>query len=241
MSGESVAAALTRNGIPYGPETPEKLEIYLRLLAEWNEKMDLTAPAEREEWIDRHIVDSLTVLRTNLLDEGRSLIDVGTGAGFPGMALAIARPDLRVTLLDAQQKRLRFLEEVAGETGTPVRLVHARAEDGARQAELREGFDFAAARAVAPLNVLCEYLLPYVRVGGLALCWKGPGLAEEREAGRKAAYLLGGTAEETVSCPIAGREWNHLILPVRKVKPTPFAYPRKAGTPKARPLGGAGS
>ena len=136
--------------------------------------MDLVAEAEDEELLDRHFMDSLGVLRTGLLEGAESLIDGGTGAGFPGMALALAMPETRVTLLDSQQKRLNFLAEVIRQTGAQnVTLIHARAEDGARRPELREQFDRAAARAVAPLNVLCEYLMPYVRVGGLMLCWKG--------------------------------------------------------------------
>ena len=116
-------------------------------------------------------------------------------------------------------------------------LIHARAEDGARKPELREKFDIAAARAVAPLNVLCEYLLPYVKVGGRMLCWKGPSLKEEMDPGRRAAFLLGGRLGKAELTPIAGRDWEHLILLAEKVGKTPKIYPRKAGTPKSRPLG----
>ena len=115
--------------------------------------------------------------------------------------------------------------------------IHARAEDGARRNDLREQFDLATARAVAPVNVLCEYLLPYVRKGGLALCWKGPSLDSELEAGRRAAHLLGGRVEKPAACQVAGRDWEHLILPVRKTEHIPDRYPRKAGTPKVKPLG----
>ena len=173
-----------------------------------------------------------------LIRENAKLIDVGTGAGFPGCVLAMACPDLRVTLLDAQQKRLTFLEKIGIETGLDnIRIIHARAEDGARKAELRERFDFAVARALAPTNVLCEYLLPYVKIEGYALCWKGPALKDEIESGRRAAHLLGGLLEMPVSCEVNGRNWNHMILPVRKVRYTPDVYPRKAGTPKNKPLG----
>lgn len=238
MDRETIAWRLRINGIPFRPELSEKLEIYLRLLREWNEKMDLTAVEGEEELLDRHFLDSLTVLKTDLLSGADTLIDVGTGAGFPGMVLALAMPGTAVTLLDSQQKRLTFLETVAAETGAGnVCLIHARAEDGARTEALRERFDAACARAVAPLNVLCELLLPYVRVGGRMLCWKGPGLETEAESGRRAAFLLGGKAEEPVSCPLAGRDWDHRILPVRKTTPTPKMYPRKAGTPKKAPLG----
>ncbi len=238
MNREYIAKRLTENGIPFLPDLPEKLETDLRLLLEWNGKMDLTAVEGEEELLDKHLVDSLTVLKTALIPEGASLIDVGTGAGFPGLILAMARPDCEVTLLDSQRKRLAFLEAVAEEAHVRnIHLVHARAEDGGRNPSLRERFDIAAARAVAPLAVLCEYLLPYVRVGGRALCWKGPALDTERDAGRRAAFLLGGKTEEEIRCPIAGRDWDHRILPVLKTAPTPQKYPRRPGVPKSSPLG----
>jgi len=238
MNADIIRIRLERNGIPFPQELPRKLQEYLSLLNEWNSRMDLTAVTEEDETLDRHFVDSLTVLRTGLIRTGTSLIDVGTGAGFPGLVLAMACPDLQVTLLDAQQKRLSFLETVADRTETRnVSVIHARAEDGARKGALRERFDYASARALAPTNVLCEYLLPYVKVNGYALCWKGPALKDELGSGRKAAHLLGGMLEMPVSCSIEGREWDHMILPVRKIRPTPELYPRKAGTPKSRPLG----
>ncbi len=238
MNKEEIRIRLERNAIVCGNELPEKLMIYLLLLNEWNSRMDLTAVTEDEETVDKHFIDSLTVLKTGIIKHESTLIDVGTGAGFPGMVLAIAQPDLQVTLMDSQQKRLLFLEKVCKETDARnVTIVHARAEDGARKPELREQFDYAAARALAPLNVLCEYLLPYVKPDGYALCWKGPALAEEMESGRKAAHLLGGRMEMPAFCDIAGREWKHMILPVRKIQHTGKAYPRKAGTPKNKPLG----
>ncbi len=238
MNRVMIAERLSANEIPGGEILAEKLEIYLSLLQEWNGKMDLTAVEGEEEMLDKHFIDSLTVLKTGLLPEKGTLIDVGTGAGFPGLVLALAEKDLKVTLLDSQRKRLTFLEEVAKQTGAEnVKIVHARAEDGARMPELREKFDIAAARAVASLPVLCELLLPYVRIGGKALCWKGPGLREEMEQGRRAAFLLGGKTGEPVFCPVKGREWEHRILPVEKKNKTPGIYPRRAGTPKARPLG----
>ena len=238
MNKEEIRIRLERNAIVCGNELPEKLMIYLLLLNEWNSRMDLTAVTEDEETVDKHFIDSLTVLKTGIIKHESTLIDVGTGAGFPGMVLAIAQPDLQVTLMDSQQKRLLFLEKVCKETDARnVTIVHARAEDGARKPELREQFDYAAARALAPLNVLCEYLLPYVKPDGYALCWKGPALEEEMESGRKAAHLLGGRMEMPAFCDIAGREWKHMILPVRKIQHTGKAYPRKAGTPKNKPLG----
>ena len=238
MRKEAIRETLERNEIPFTGELPEQLAIYLALLGEWNRKMDLTAEASEEEWLDRHLIDSLTVLKTDLFPTGGCAIDVGTGAGFPGLVLAMACPDCRMTLLDAQQKRLNFLQAVVEAIGLKnTALRHARAEDGARTKDLREQFDAVLARAVAPLNVLCEYLLPYARIGGYALCWKGPSLREELEGGRKAAFLLGGRVGEVFSCPVVGRDWDHLILSIHKERKTPGIYPRKAGTPAAQPLG----
>ena len=238
MEIRQIRLSLEQNEIPFMENLPEKLKIYLELLREWNSRMDLTAVTDDEETVDKHFIDSLTVLRTGLVKENMKLIDVGTGAGFPGMVLALACPELQVTLLDAQQKRLSFLKAVSEATESEnITIIHARAEDGARKAELREQYDIAAARALAPLNVLCEYLLPYVKVDGYALCWKGPALKEETEAGRKAAHLLGGRLEMPVKSTVFGREWDHMILPVRKIQHTSAQYPRKAGTPKNKPLG----
>lgn len=238
MNTEEMRSCLIRNGIPFRDELPEKLYIYFSLLKDWNSRMDLTAVTDDEEMMDKHFIDSLTVLKTGILPESGKMIDVGTGAGFPGMVLAMACPDMEVILLDSQQKRLAFLDHVRRETDTKnTVIIHARAEDGARKPELREQFDIAAARALAPMNVLCEYLLPYVKTGGSALCWKGPALKEELESGRKAARLLGGQLEMPLSCPVQGRDWEHMILPIRKISRTAAAYPRKAGVPKNKPLG----
>ncbi len=233
-----ITEKLIANQIPFHPDLPSKLAVYLTLLTEWNQKMDLIAPSPPEEIVDRHFMDSLTALKTHFLSGAASLIDVGTGAGFPGLCLALACPALRVTLLDAREKRLSFLKAVLDATGLDhVSICHARAEDAAQTPAFREQFDLAVARALAPLPVLCEWLLPFVHSGGLALCWKGPSLGEEMQAGSRAAHLLGGKTEAPVPTPIFGRDWDHLLLPIRKSRPTPSAYPRKPGLTKSRPLG----
>ena len=241
MNAERIADRLAACRIPCDAVLAGRLAVYGDMLLDWNTRMDLTAVTEEDEIVDRHFGDSLSALACPGLIPGTGrLIDVGTGAGFPGMVLALACPGLRVTLLDALGKRLRFLEAVAEKTGAAnVTLVHARAEDGARQQALREAFDVAAARAVAPLPVLAEYLLPYVRVGGAALCWKGPALTQELEAGRRAAHVLGGRVEDPVPVRFPGLDWEHSLLSIRKVRATPRTYPRKAGTPARSPLGGA--
>lgn len=239
MEASQIAARLTACGIPCDGALAEGLKGYHDLLLDWNTRMDLTAVTDADEMLDRHYVDSLLALKVpGLIPREGRMIDVGTGAGLPGIPLALACPNLRVTLMDAQQKRLTFLQAVKDALGLEnVTLLHCRAEDAGRNPALREQFDLAAARAVAPLSVLAEYLLPLVRVGGRALCWKGPALLAELPQGRRAAHLTGGRAEEPIPCEIPGRDWQHLLLPIRKVSPTARAYPRKAGLPAKKPLG----
>lgn len=239
MTAQELMVRLDQCGIPCDEPLADKLLRYHALLLDWNTRMDLTAVTEEAEMIDRHYVDSLMALTVpGLIPAQGKLIDVGTGAGLPGLPLALACPDLQVTLMDAQQKRLTFLQAVIDELHlTNVTLIHARAEDGARKSDLREQFDVAVARAVAPMAVLAEYLLPFVKVGGSAVCWKGPALAEEWEQGRKAAFLLGGQAQPAVAYTIPGREWSHQLMRMEKKQKTAKQYPRKAGTPSKSPLG----
>ena len=241
MTEQMLSARLTECGIPHDETLPGKLLRYHEMLLDWNTRMDLTAVTEEAEMIDKHYVDSLSALAVpGLIPESGRLIDVGTGAGFPGLPLAMACPQLQVTLMDAQQKRLNFLQAVIDDLQIRnVTLVHARAEDGAQFPSHREKYEIAVARAVASLAVLSEYLLPYVRVGGKALCWKGPALLEELPQGRKAAFLLGGKVEEPVNVAFPGRDWQHMLLPIRKTAKTARQYPRKAGTPGKNPLGGS--
>lgn len=243
MTEQELSARLTACSIPHDDALPGKLLRYHAMLMDWNTRMDLTAVTEEAEMIDKHYVDSLIALSVpGLIPRTGSLIDVGTGAGFPGLPLALACPEMRVTLMDAQKKRLNFLQAVIDDLQVRnVTLVHARAEDGAQFPQHREKYDVAVARAVASLAVLSEYLLPFVRVGGKAVCWKGPALAEEMQQGRRAAHLLGGRVEEAVSVSIPGRDWQHMLLPVTKTAKTARQYPRKAGTPGKSPLGQSGN
>ena len=239
MEAQTILDRLKQCGIPADIRVAEHLAVYHALLMDWNTRMDLTAVTEEDEMLDRHYVDSLMPLALGgiLPREGR-FIDVGTGAGFPGMALAIALPTARFTLLDSQQKRLNFLQAVIDELKlTNVSLVHARAEDGAHTGALRESFDLAVARAVAPLPVLAEYLLPYVRIGGSALCWKGPSVDGELAQVSQAVRLLGGRLSPGLPYTIPGRDWDHRLIPLSKIAGTPAKYPRKAGTPSKSPLG----
>lgn len=239
MTEQELSARLSECGIPHDADLPGKLLRYHAMLMDWNTRMDLTAVTEEAEMIDKHYVDSLIALSVpGLIPRTGMLIDVGTGAGFPGLPLALACPELRVTLMDAQKKRLNFLQAVIDDLQVRnVTLVHARAEDGAQFPQHREKYEVAVARAVASLSVLSEYLLPFVRVGGKAVCWKGPALTDEMQQGRRAAHLLGGRVGEVIPVVIPGRDWQHMLLPVEKTAKTARQYPRKAGTPSKSPLG----
>lgn len=228
---------LIRERIPIALERMDALEAYQALLLEWNARMDLTS-VPPEGVAARHFLDSLVPLRdTAFFFPGARVIDVGTGAGFPGLALAAARPDLHMTLLEAQGKRCQFLSAVREALGLErVAVIQERAEVLGRDPAHREQYDLAVSRAVAGLNVLVEYLLPFVRVGGSALCWKGPALREEMADGQAAAALLGGSAGDSLEMKSPALEGVHLLLPVSKMEATAPQYPRKNGIPAKRPL-----
>lgn len=230
---EQLSKLLADHNIELG-EQATKMQRYHEHLLEWNERMDLTNVAP-EEMALRHYADSLIPLKNaTWFPQGASMIDVGTGAGFPGMAIAIMRPDMRVLLLDSLKKRCDFLEHVATDLGLDnVTVLHARAEDAARD-KWRGSFDVAAARALAPMRVLIEYLLPFVKVGGNALCWKGPGLDDEVAELKTALFLLKGKLSQRMPLELPGME--HSVQAVTKKAPTPAPYPRKAGVPKKNPL-----
>lgn len=228
-------------GAEVSPELCERLDIYARLLVEWNEKMNLTAITDPTGIAVKHFADSLTA--APLLPAGAfSLIDVGTGAGFPGVPLALLRPDCTLTLLDSLQKRLTFLDALCGALGLPVTLIHARAEEGGQKPQWREQFDVATARAVAALPVLCEYCLPFVRVGGRFIALKGPDGGAESAAARRAADLLGGRMGEARTLTLPAREepgvepMTRMLVTVDKVRPTPTKYPRPSAKMAKQPL-----
>ena len=208
---------------------------YRDMLLDWNTRMDLTNVSEQDT-VRRHFLDSLLPLREKeLFPQGARIVDVGSGAGFPGLPLAIARADLKLTLLEAQGKRCGFLTAVKEALGLEnVEVLQSRAEIAGQDGRYREQFDRAAARAVAPLNLLCEYLLPLVKVGGAAICWKGPGVREEMEDGEAAANLLGGRIERIAE--IGPDDTRHTLAVIRKWEKTVPQYPRKNGIPAKRPL-----
>lgn len=208
---------------------------FMNMLIETNKSLNLTAITEPEDVVTKHFLDSLTACP--FIPDGASVIDVGCGAGFPGLPVKIAREDISLTLLDSLNKRLAFIESVLKENNiTGTKCVHARAEDGARDKAHREKYDVALSRAVANMAVLCEYCLPYVKVGGLFLALKGPAAAEELKAAEKAIKTLGGEIAEVAEVTVPFTDLLHKIVVVKKVSPCPKQYPRKAGTPSKKPI-----
>ena len=216
-------------------ESIKKLERYMELLLSWNKKVNLTAITEPDQiWI-KHFLDSLILMKFEEL-RGKRLIDIGTGAGFPGLALKIADSDLDITLLDSLAKRLDFLDEVIKELWLDnIHTYHARAEDGAREPELREQFDIATSRAVARMNVLCEYSLPYVKVGGVFIAYKSREYAEELEEAKATIETLGAKIERIEEFELDSDSRRTLIF-IRKLSQTPSNYPRKPHIIAKKPI-----
>lgn len=214
----------------------EQFDLYFKLLVEWNEKINLTAITDEQGVAVKHFTDCLSFFNYIDVPKGASVIDVGTGAGFPGIVLKIARPDIKLTLLDSLNKRLVFLQEVLDKTGTDAVLVHSRAEDGAKKAEYREQYDFAVSRAVAQLNVLAEYCLGYVKNNGKFVALKGPNADEEIQNAKNALNILGGKLINKYSFDLPMDGGNRTILEIQKINSTPSKYPRNSGKIKASPL-----
>ena len=234
---ERVIRALGLTGRPEERDLTDRLAAYRDMLVSWNRKMDLTSVADGDIPM-RHLADSLLPLYQypDLFPRGASLADVGTGAGLPGLPIAIARGDLRVTLIESMRKRCDFLEAVQEKLGlNNARVLCLRAEEAGQQEGLRESFDRTVSRAVAAAPVLLEYLLPLTRVGGAALCWKGPGAAAEAAQAKAAAETLGCPALSLLPVSFPGEErW---LIRADKSSPTPPRYPRRTGIPSKRPLG----
>ena len=237
MNRERLISGLEMMGVAFDQTAIERFEAFHAILDEYNQKMDLTAVLDEDERIDRHDLDSAAPLAKGLLLSESKVIDVGTGAGFPGMPLLILRPDLKMTFLDALNKRILFLEDALKRLGLTATTLHARAEDAARMPEHREMYDAAVSRAVASAAVLQELTLPFVKTGGTAIAWKGPGVQDEMVAAKRAAFVLGGTVRGVENAPVPRRDdWAHCLLITDKTGKTPKAYPRKAGTPNKKPL-----
>lgn len=220
-----------KNNIMLSEEQIEKFYNYMNLLIEWNNKINLTAITTSKEIIEKHFIDSLTILP--YINKNQNLIDIGTGAGFPGIPLNIMDSCANITLLDSLNKRVKFLEEIINKLKLKnIEAVHSRAEEFIK--ENRESYDVAVSRAVANMSTLVEYLLPYVKIDGIIICMKGPNISEELEKSKKAIHILGGKIEKIVNFNIGENERNIIII--RKVNKTPSKYPRKAGLPSKEPI-----
>ena len=244
-----ITSYLAKCGINVSRETSMKLDVYYKRLVEKNKFLNLTAITEFEEAVQKHFADSLAPLsefnegetsnvsRETFYQDGVSIVDVGTGAGFPGLPLKIVLPGAKVTLIDALRKRLDFLDEVIEELELKdVWTVHARAEEAARDEELRENFDICVSRAVADLAILSEYCLPFVKVGGILVSYKAYDCEEELEGAKKAIETLGGKVESIETFALAESDIKRKLIIIRKISSTDDKYPRRAGKPEKKPI-----
>ena len=221
--------------IKINDEQIKKFMNYMNLLLEWNEKINLTAITQPEEVKLKHFVDSLTVLK--YINDDDKVIDIGTGAGFPGIPLKIMKENTKITLLDSLNKRINFLNIVIETLNLRnIQAIHGRAEEIARNKLYREKYDVAVSRAVANLSTLTEYMLPFVKVGGKCICMKGANVNEELERAQNAIKELGGEIKRVDNFYLSDNDNERNIIVIKKIKETNPKYPRKAGTPSKEPL-----
>lgn len=215
----------------------QKLLGFKKILLEWNEKINLTAITEEKDVYIKHFIDSATCLKTGCIKEGMRLIDVGSGAGFPGVPVKILQENVHMTLLDSLNKRIAYLHEVVSKLELDnTEPVHGRAEEAAEGKPHRESYDVALSRAVAAMNVLCEYCLPFVKVGGHFVCQKGPDCTAELREAERAVRVLGGELAEVREFKLPFSDIRHQIVIIEKISETPTKYPRKPGKPAASPI-----
>lgn len=234
---ENFEKGLETLGITLSERQMQQFMEYYELLVEWNKVMNLTAITEFEEVISKHFIDSLASVKVCDLEKGKKVIDIGTGAGFPGIPLKIAFPDLEIVLLDSLNKRIKFLNVVIETLGLEkIKTIHGRAEDFAKQAEYREQFDLCVSRAVANLSTLSEYCLPYVKVGGQFIPYKSGKIDEELEQAQVAVKVLGGMITKVEKFQLADTDMDRSFVVIDKKKPTGKKFPRKAGLPSKEPI-----
>jgi len=224
-------------GIDVSERKLEKLLLFEKIMLEWNEKVNLTAITEEREIFIKHFIDSATCLSTGYLKEGMNVIDIGTGAGFPGIPIKILKDSLKMTLLDSLKKRVSYLNDAAMRLDLKdINTVHGRAEEAGSSKIYRETYDIVLSRAVAAMNVLCEYCLPFIKVGGYFLCQKGPDIRSEMEEAKAAIKMLGGIIKEIKEYQLPFSDIKHSIIIIEKTEFTPTKYPRKPGKPAASPI-----
>lgn len=222
-------------GVDLGEYGADRFDSYAERLVRWNEHVNLTAITEPDDIVIKHFIDCLYIMKYVAFKKDEKLVDVGTGAGFPGMPLLIANPDLDVTFVDSMEKRIGFLRDVLKNIGLTGTRIHERAEIVGKDADYREKFDYATARAVAPLNVLCEYCLPLIKVGGLFVSLKGSSGMEELKAAENAINVLGGEVAKAVEYQLPNGDGRSIII-IRKISQTPTKYPRKSKKIDTKPL-----
>lgn len=222
-------------GVELDEKALERFDVYARLLVEWNEKINLTAITEPDEIVIKHFVDSLSVFSAVDISEGARVIDVGTGAGFPGVAMLIARPDLDITLMDSTNKKLNVIRDILENIGLEANVVHKRAEEAGQSKDFRESYDFATARAVSNLRDLSEFCLPFVKVGGTFISMKSAKADEEIEEGKKAISVLGGRIKEKKTFNLEDAGERTVIL-IEKSSSTPAKYPRPSAKMAKNPI-----
>ena len=209
---------------------------YYKLVIDWNKKINLTAITDPKDFAIKHIIDSVSVWNNDKFSKVESVIDIGTGAGFPGIPLKVYKPEIKITVLDSLATRINFLKIAADEMKLEdIVLVHSRAEDSAHNSDFREKFDLAVSRAVAKLNILTEYDLPFVKIGGFFAALKGSNVSEELEESKRAIKTLGGFLEEYSKIKLPNGDERNLIY-IKKIATSPNKFPRKAGTPEKKPL-----
>ena len=224
-------------GIELNDEQITQFNKYYEILVEWNKVMNLTGITEYDEVVEKHFVDSLSIVKALDVYKCETVIDIGTGAGFPGIPLKIAFPHLKITLLDSLNKRIKFLNTVIEELGLEdIETIHGRAEDFAKQIDYREQYNLCVSRAVANISTLSEYCLPYVKVNGMFVPYKSGEIDEELKNAEKAVSILGGKLVDTIKFQLPGTDIGRSFVKIKKIKNTAKKYPRKAGLPSKEPL-----